>query len=682
MTTRILKLSALPLALGLLLSGCSADNSMSEPEKPVDRDTDFYMNVRIATPAEDATRADDVNDNTSTSDYVDGTAAEQAIHKILFVFYNSNHEYVGNATYTPTAGTSVPTGNGDGNTIETVLNLTVPVTVAAGSTKPAYVMAYVNPTNRAESDLFNDYYSALGAFRTLDEVREIASGSNAHKGFAMNNSVHYEAENKDELPTIAAPINADTQLFPTAAAAEKAGPESQVTIYVERIVAKVTLKQDEEWVNNIQNNTFDDEAGKTYTLNFNVLGWGLSNLERHTFLVKNFRTVEDGNPRSFEDLMSFTNYTYDVLNKRLTDSGLTKPHWNFPGNTSSSDESNWGISGHRTFWALSPTYYQDNVKIPIYADDIYYADNAGEAPRVHQNNSSLIYRSFNDIYNVNTQAIGPHGKKPGESQYTLEHTMQASLVTNYQKRAVTCAVVVGKYDLYENGEKLNYDNFYIRKKMTEHGHVDVIYPSDKDMMEAYLRANSTICVKVIENGVEKYVPVSADNADLEDFEIAHPRADITGESSVASRYVTLRLKNPGSNKYYYQDATGVYVAITSANLINANQYLYTNMIGMLGGIEIYKNGYAYFEVPIKHLWARDKVGIGDKDFNAQLGQYGIVRNHCYNINVQGISGLGIGVDDPDAPVVPNVDNDDYVVKTEIRVQRWRVVPTQNVTLKQ
>lgn len=684
MKSKIFRHLALPMSLGILLSGCSADNVMSELDKPVERDTDFYINVKIATPSEDGTRADGTptNTNTAAGDYVNGTADEQKIHKILFVFYNSAYEYVGNYTYDPAVGqTSVDSSTA--GTIESIMNLTVPVSVAAGSTKPAYVIAYVNPTRKAENDLFNDFNTAIGAFRTLDDVREIKTGDKKHDGFSMNNSVHYEAENSNELPMIAVPIK-EEQLFTSKEEAEKAVSSAPVVIYVERIVAKVTLGLEDNIP--VEDNTISDdsETPAGYTLDFNILGWGLSNLERYTFLIKNFRTDTDGNPESFDGLMEFNNFTYGTLDARLDDNSdpyksLNNPHWNYPGNTTSSDDG-WSNSGHRSFWALSPTYYPDNVAIPKIADDIYYADNAGEDPRVHQNESSLIYRSFNDIYNTGTtpMEIGKHGKGFGDSQYTLEHTMQAALITNYQKRAVTCAVVVGQYDLKKSdGTKVTYDNFYIRKKLSETGYVSVIYPSDKDMKTAYLNANSTIYVK---NGND-YVAVKGESY-FGDFEIYHPRKDITGDSGVASRYVTIRLANIEGKEYYHLTSTGAYEKIDSENLLAANQDLYTNMIGMLGGIEMYKDGYAYFEIPVKHLWARagDKE-IGDKDFHAKLGQYGIVRNHAYNLKVQKIKGIGTGISDPDAPIVPNYENDDYVVKTEIRVQRWRIVPTQNVTLR-
>lgn len=670
------KSAAALLSIGILMTGCNSDDFLTDNEIPVEKDTDFYINVKIATPAESETRA---NDNFSAGDYINGTEDEQKIHEILFVFFNSNHQYVGNSTYIPTETDKKP---GDNGSVETVMNITVPVTVAAGSTKPAYVMAYVNPTNRSKNDLLNDYYTALGAFRKLNDVIP----TDNHNGYSMNNSVYYEQKKDDESPTIAVPIS-DKQLFTSEEEAKANTTTAQVIIYVERIVAKVTLDKSKTKPWTETDNTVVDENENKYTLEFEVLGWGLSNLERNTFLVKNFREDVFDNPTDFDSPFTFTNFTWKVLDGRLNNpadptKSLTAPAWNYPGSPDKTGD--WGISGHRTFWALSPTYYHTNVKIPAYADEIY------DGTKVNEKGSSLIYRSFNDIYNTkSTPVVGNFGKSMGETQYTLEHTMQASMVTEYQKRAVTSAIVVGKYKLKaEDGTNMTYDDFFMRKIVTEANTKYILYPSVEDMKKAYLAANITLFIKKEgENGEVSYekVPFATPEGGtittyFDDFTIEHPRKDITGDY-IPSRYVTLKLKDGFTHEYFYQDANAQYLPVTESNLKAVNKLLYENMIGMLGGIEEYHNGYAYFEIPIRHLWGRDNKSIGEKDFEAQLGQYGIVRNHCYNVFVEGIQGIGIGISDPDAPIIPNLENDKYFVKTEIRVQRWRVAPNQNVILK-
>ena len=74
-------------------------------------------------------------------------------------------------------------------------------------------------------------------------------------------------------------------------------------------------------------------------------------------------------------------------------------------------------------------------------------------------------------------------------------------------------------------------------------------------------------------------------------------------------------------------------------------------------------GATYYYTPIKHL--------GDA---GKLGEYGIVRNHSYQVTIQNIQGFGTPVYNPDQeidPIVPS-DNNTYLAAS-IKVLSWRVV---------
>lgn len=61
--------------------------------------------------------------------------------------------------------------------------------------------------------------------------------------------------------------------------------------------------------------------------------------------------------------------------------------------------------------------------------------------------------------------------------------------------------------------------------------------------------------------------------------------------------------------------------------------------------------------------------------------YGIVRNHVYNVNITGITGMGIGINDPDEPIIPidpkDPSNQQYYLHMSVKVNPWTVVK-QNV----
>lgn len=79
--------------------------------------------------------------------------------------------------------------------------------------------------------------------------------------------------------------------------------------------------------------------------------------------------------------------------------------------------------------------------------------------------------------------------------------------------------------------------------------------------------------------------------------------------------------------------------------------------------EVRKGGMAYYYTTIKHLGEKGK-----------LGEYGIVRNHSYQISLNSIKGFGTPVYDPNKIIVPTVPSDDKTyLAAKINVLSWRVV---------
>ena len=96
----------------------------------------------------------------------------------------------------------------------------------------------------------------------------------------------------------------------------------------------------------------------------------------------------------------------------------------------------------------------------------------------------------------------------------------------------------------------------------------------------------------------------------------------------------------------------------------------TEMNELLGGIEkavYYESGETLYSVDIAHL--------GYKLEGDQLGDYGVVRNHIYNVVLNRFGGFGSPVYVPGANLVypedPTVDGD--YVSAEVRVLSWRLV---------
>lgn len=75
------------------------------------------------------------------------------------------------------------------------------------------------------------------------------------------------------------------------------------------------------------------------------------------------------------------------------------------------------------------------------------------------------------------------------------------------------------------------------------------------------------------------------------------------------------------------------------------------------------DGATYYYTPIKHL--------GDP---GKLGEYGIVRNHSYQVTIQNIKGFGTPVYDPKKEIDPMIPSDENTyLAASIKVLSWRVV---------
>lgn len=105
----------------------------------------------------------------------------------------------------------------------------------------------------------------------------------------------------------------------------------------------------------------------------------------------------------------------------------------------------------------------------------------------------------------------------------------------------------------------------------------------------------------------------------------------------------------------YEQKGGVWNEVTDKSVV----------YNMLQGTpaEVRKGGMAYYYTTIKHLGEKGK-----------LGEYGIVRNHSYQISLNSIKGFGTPVYNPDKIIVPTVPSDDKTyLAAKINVLSWRVV---------
>lgn len=125
-------------------------------------------------------------------------------------------------------------------------------------------------------------------------------------------------------------------------------------------------------------------------------------------------------------------------------------------------------------------------------------------------------------------------------------------------------------------------------------------------------------------------------------------------TSMKNYQVTPTLVDNPKKEYYTKDSEGHFTLVDTDKVKAA--------IGE-NKAEIRTEGKAYYYVPIKHLGT-----------TGSHGEYGVVRNHFYQINLTGLKGFGTPVYNPEKvidPTLPSYDN--TYLAARIKVLQWRVV---------
>ena len=117
----------------------------------------------------------------------------------------------------------------------------------------------------------------------------------------------------------------------------------------------------------------------------------------------------------------------------------------------------------------------------------------------------------------------------------------------------------------------------------------------------------------------------------------------------------------GVNKKWFKRTGDTFDTISNSRL---NSQIKTSV----GTALLYPNGDTYYFTEIEHFGSNEKHN------------YGVVRNHVYNINIKSISGYGTPVisDIIDEPQIPLEDKETFV-SAQINILSWKIV-TNNVDL--
>lgn len=127
--------------------------------------------------------------------------------------------------------------------------------------------------------------------------------------------------------------------------------------------------------------------------------------------------------------------------------------------------------------------------------------------------------------------------------------------------------------------------------------------------------------------------------------------------------VTFAPSNPGAAKTWYSKSGATYTPITIAT-----------ELAKIAPAQVYKDGKTYYTVDVRHLATE---GLG-KD-----GEFGVVRNHSYKINITNIQGFGTPIYNMEQEIANPEDPADHesYIASEVKILAWRLV-SQNAVLGQ
>lgn len=685
------------LAMGGAVTACSDDDLDKSIDNGVaEVDQTRYLSVAISTPSVAGSRA---TGDAPTDNFDDGSKNESEVDEIIFVFYDG----AGNPTATMKTITDEELANGwtDSYTDANVTRFwssVIPVELTQGQTIPSYVMCYVNPIDKTGIDRMT-----LAEVEADTRVRIKGAGTNGK--FAMSNSVYYgnnPISGAKNVRMMATPI-IESQLFKTPgeadAAVKAADPKAAgvLQIYVERYAAKIGLNMHPAAIKPYAVNVKNGDNWVPKNIIFTPKCWRPNAIDMKTFVTKAFSTgkqlpLDPTNTASFQDM------TTAFANSGMPGEGLTG--WNDPDN-------------FRSYWACSPSYFANAY--PKVSDNITdVTDNGGAYPY------ALKYFNYTEFvkgiesnknpaeagitwdptngFNANPGSYNAGGTKNVPSSgyfYSRETTASIDNIKNAamnSKAVVASAVIVGNYKL--EGEAENND-FYLYGVFNGRPN----YYTTSDIKDAMIENQLVIFT-------DNACTNPATTANL--FVVEHPKASVRqvtipakneGEEdkvvkeNVPGRLVTLQLSAVPKGQSLFFNNNGTTERIVADNIDEANRLLWKTV----STAQMFHNGLAFFSIPIRHLGYGKNVTTANGPLtdiegaaagsanvynwgNMRRGDFGVVRNHVYTLNVTEIKGLGTGLRSDDQPIVPPMDPESYWIAARLNILSWRVVPAQGVIL--
>lgn len=613
----------------LALTACSNDEpNGGTPDKPVVSTGDVaYLNVRIMSPKDMSTRATSgtiTDTDGQQKEYIYGDGIENDVKNAYFYFYDEQGRFVleSNSWTGEKPGT-------DPN-VEIIGDNTVVLTGMESKTYPSWVVTVLNRPENFRP----------GA--TLDEMGKIIIDSykNEDGYFIMTTSSYFGEDNKDAVNGgwryFATKLTPDNffQEYPTKEEATKV-----VDIYVERLAVRVGVDMSKLTNKKLANVQY------TETVNGETKSYDLYELD---VTVAGEDNPEVGNNTGVAATKVYVAITGWEINSTAKRTNFMKDlsDWN---NTTTFGGTSWAWNheaNHRSYWGKSYTYGDAEGALDAKLNVANYAwEDLTQVVGTQVFNGTRVY------CNENTNEV---------DNIVVNGAAAANKTTSILLRAVACDNTGKPLQL------VNYLGVEFLKDAFINRALDIINPAD------YTRAYYT----------RKQIATAGDGTPI--YEYTQVGLDDIKLVSAGNGTGSVKLVVNGDNDYYTvgeaitkTDETGKSYTTYEGTLVAdavVNTFLARATEGESNKAIAKTDGAMFYPLPLAHL----NQGA---DNTIVEGQYGVVRNHIYNLSVTKIKTLGEGVfvprrlEDQEPEVIdPDIPKDPkYYVESAINILAWKVV---------
>ncbi len=584
------------------------------------------------------------------------------------------------------------------------------VTVGEDEVKPMYALVVINGdpdrVSALERELDGMGTSAMNTFEeklvTLNAPSQGVSPVLHYTGAAfytdgstdyctMSNSSYVDANQQTGTVQTAKTLAVDDFKV-----TEEQAASNPVSIHVERLAVKVEVKsykgQDVGEENPNQYPMFvepdadrsdlqlGDEQATTEKWKMVVWGWDVNGVEKQEYLFKylNESTNENGQSSQHSSMTTGDNGVQFVnVTTKFFD------YWNDQGRF----RSYWAVDAHYWDPDIYPTQYRTAAKDEESVKS-YEGQNDDQWP--------LAYNSYNQILNRTSG-----GSLLGRTKYRYcpENALGAPLVsgTNYQ-RAATHVIFIAQ--LLMGDETTTFDRESSSMEDVDDKYCDkrgFYYKSGDDYLKvAYDQLYKDLINKPLRNVKRHWgdkegditvpeqinkIEVMQGGSSVQELKPVGDGQNQTMLESVLFTYFELVDANVahGDGKEIMMLKDGYTLRVTTASGttdFDADE-VKSIIYEYCGAVDHFYKGMMYYFVPIRHVQGDRDIATGGE---YRLGDYGVIRNHWYRLNVTSLLRPGIPVDNPDQPIIPDVDPKDVYLGVDIHILPWHVI-SQDVTLR-